>query len=72
MRPLLWHGAKTMDLDAIATGLNILTDMAYPNVKFRDVLRRKVSELAHRELKRMSGQGRKSKRAKGVGTTFER
>ena len=59
MRPLLWHGAKTVGSEALATGRNILSDMADPNAKFRDLVRRNVRDSAHRVLKRLSGQGHK-------------
>jgi len=53
-RPLLWHGAKTVGPEAQPTGLNILTDMADPNAKLSDVVRRNVRNSAHRVLKRLS------------------
>ena len=62
MRPLFWHGAKTVGSEALAAGRNILTDMAEPSAKFRDVVRRNMRDSAHRVLKRISGQGRKRKR----------
>jgi len=65
VRPLLWHGAKTVGSEALAAGRNILTDMLDSDVKFRDVVRRNVRDSAHRVLKRLSGQGRKRKRSKG-------
>jgi len=65
VRPLLWHGAKTVGSEALAAGRNILTDMTDPNAKFRDVVRRNVRDSAHRVLKKLSGLGRKRKRGKG-------
>jgi len=65
VRPLLWHGAKTVGSEALAAGRNIITDMTDPDAKFRDVVRRNVRDSAHRVLKRLSGQGRKRKRGKG-------
>ena len=62
VRPLFWHGAKTVGSEALAAGRNILTDMAEPSAKFRDVVRRNMRDSAHRVLKRISGQGRKRKR----------
>ena len=59
VRSLLWHGAKTVGSEAIATGRNILIDMTDPNAKLRDVVRRNVSDPAHRVLKRLNAQGRK-------------
>jgi hypothetical protein len=56
--------------EALATGQNIIIDMADPKIKIRDIVRRNVSEPAHRVIKRLSGQGCKSKRttsAKGRG-----
>jgi len=64
VRPLLWHGAKTVGSEALTTGRNIITDMADPNASFRDVVRRNVRDSAHRVLKRLSGQALKRKRAK--------
>ena len=64
MRPLLWHGANTVGSVVQAAGRNILTDMSDPDAKFRDVVRRNVSDSAHRFLKRVSGQGRKRTRGK--------
>jgi len=65
VRPLLWHGAKTVGSEALAVGRNIITDMTDPDAKFRDVVRRNVRDSAHIILKRLSGQGRKRKRGKG-------
>jgi hypothetical protein len=50
VRPLLWHGAKTVGSEALAAGRNIITDMTDPNAKFRDVVRRNVHDSAHRVL----------------------
>ena len=65
MRPLLWHGNKTVDSKALVTGRNILTDITDSNAKFRNVVHRNVRDSAHRVLKKLSGQGRKRKRCKG-------
>ena len=65
VRPLLWHGAKTVGSEALASGQNIITDKTDPDAKFRDVVRRNVRDSAHRVLKRLSGQGRKRKKGKG-------
>jgi hypothetical protein len=65
VRPFLWHGAKTVGSEALASGQNIITDKTDPDAKFRDVVRRNVRDSAHRVLKRLSGQGRKLKRVKG-------
>ena len=64
MRPLPWHGAKSVVSEVRATGRNILTDMTDPNAKFRVVVRRNVSDSAHRVIKGLRGQGRKRKRVK--------
>ena len=61
MRPMLGDGTKTVGSDVLATGRNILTDMADPNAKFRDVVSRKVRDSAHRLLKRLNVEGRKCK-----------
>ena len=71
MRPLLWHGAKTVGSEALAAGRNIFTDMTDPDEKFREVLRRNVRDSAHRVLKRLSGQGRKRKRVKAGNNLLE-
>jgi hypothetical protein len=52
-----------MGSEALATGRNMLTDMADPNVKLRDVVRRNVSESKHKVIKRLSRQVRIRKRA---------
>jgi hypothetical protein len=64
VRPLLWHGAKTVGSETLAAGRNILTDMTDPDAIFRDAVRRNVRDLAHRILKRLSELGRKHKRVK--------
>jgi hypothetical protein len=46
-------------------------DMADPNAKFLDVVRRNVRDSAHRVLKRLSGQGRKRKRVKAGNNLLE-
>ena len=56
VRRLLWCGAKIVGSEALATGRNILSDMADPNAKFREVVRRNVRDSAHRLLKRLSGR----------------
>ena len=50
VRPLPWHGAKTVCSEALAAGQNIITDMTDPDAKFRDVLRRNVRDSGHRIL----------------------
>ena len=37
--------------------------MAYPNAKIPDIVRRNVTDSAHRVLNKLSGQGLKRKRA---------
>ena len=61
---LLWHDAKTVDTEALATGRNILTSMSDPNAKFRDVVRRNVHDPAYRVLKSLRVQVRKRKSIK--------
>jgi len=66
VRPLLWHGAKAMGSEALVRGRNIITDMAWntdPNAKIRDIVRRIVTESAHRVINRLGSQGRKRKSA---------
>ena len=58
VRPLLWQGAKTVGSEALVTGRNIISDMANPDAKIRDVVRRNVTESAHRVLNKLSGRGR--------------
>ena len=62
MRHLLWQGAKTVGSKALVTGRNIISDMANPDAKIRDVVRRNVTESAHRVLNKLSDRGRKRKR----------
>ena len=65
MRPLLWQGTKTVGSEALVTGRNIISDMAWntdSDAKIRDILRRKVTESTHRVINRLSGRGRKRKR----------
>ena len=47
VRPLLWHGTKIVGSEALATGRNILTEMANPTSKFRVVVRRKLRDSAY-------------------------
>ena len=66
MFPLLWQCSKAVGSEAIVTGRNIIGDMARntdPNARIRDTVRRNGTEWAHRVIKELSGQGRKSKRA---------
>jgi hypothetical protein len=65
MRPLLWHGVKTVGSEALTAGRNIITDMTDPEAKFGDVVRRNLRDSAHRVLKRLSGQRLKRNRGKG-------
>ena len=54
VRPLLWQGAKAMGLEAIVTGRNIFVDMAQntdPNARIRNLLRKNVTESAHRVIR---------------------
>ena len=64
VRPLLCHGTKTVGSGALLAGRNIPTDMTDPDAKFRDFVRRNLRDSAHRILKWLSGQGRKTKRGK--------
>ena len=61
--------SKTVCSDAMFTGRNIKSDMAQntdSNAKIRDIVRRNMTESAHRVIKERSGQGRKRKRFTSV------
>ena len=45
--------------EALVTGRNIINDVADSNAKIRNILRRNVTESAHRLINKLSGQGRK-------------
>ena len=60
------QGAKTVGSEALVTGHNIIYDMARnsaPDAKRRDIVCRNVTESVHTVINRLSGQGRKRKRA---------
>ena len=60
MRPFLRQGAKAVGSEALTTGLNIITDMTRNtelNAKIRDIVRRNVTESAHRVINKLSGHG---------------
>ena len=62
MRPLLWQDVKAICLEALVTRRNIISDIARNtnrNSKIRDILRRKVTESAHRVINKLIGQRRK-------------
>ena len=66
VRPLLWQGDKSVGSEALVTGRNIMSDIAQntdPHANIRDIVRRNMTESAHRVIKKLSGQGRKRKRA---------
>ena len=62
VRPLLWLCAKAVGSAALATGRNIITDMADLKPQISDIVRRNVSESTNTVINRLSGQGRKRKR----------
>ena len=69
MRPLLWLGAKTVSCQALVTRRNIISHMARntdSDSKIRDIVRRNVTESARRVINKLSGQGRKRKRARSA------
>jgi len=56
---LAMAGCEGYGFRAIFTERNIIIDMAQntePNPKSRDILRRNMAELAHRVIKKLSGQ----------------
>ena len=64
--PLLWKVANAVGSEAIVTGQNIISFIAQnidPNAKIRDIVHRNMTESAHTVIKKLSGQGRKRKRA---------
>ena len=52
-----------MGSEAIVTERNIsyMAQNTDPNARIRDIVRRNMSESAHRVIKKLSGQGRKRK-----------
>jgi len=66
LRPLLWQGAKAMGSEALVTRPNKITAMSrntYPKTQNSRHRRRKVTELAHRVVNKLSGQYSICKRA---------
>ena len=58
MRPLLWQGAKTSSSEALVTGRNTISDMAWntnPDEKIHDIVRRKVTDSAHGVINKLRG-----------------
>ena len=54
-----WQCSKAVGSEAIVTGRNIIGDMAPntdPNARIRDIVRRNMTESAHRVIKKLSAR----------------
>lgn len=64
VRPVLVSGAKALGRGTLATGANILSDIASknPNTKIKNIIANRVTESTNKLVSKLQGKGKKRKR----------